>query len=105
MKEFFYTYILWCADNSLYTGVTNDIIIRVNQHNSENYPRSYCHTRRPVQLAFIKVFNNPEDAIRYEKQIKRWSRSKKIALIYGDLKKLHELAECRNESHFKYFNK
>jgi putative endonuclease len=43
------------------------------------------------------------EAIKYEKQVKGWTRSKKVALIRNDIEKLHELAECRNDSHSKNF--
>jgi len=43
------------------------------------------------------------EAISFEKQIKRWSRAKKIALINNDIEKLKELAQCRNESHYKNY--
>jgi putative endonuclease len=42
-------------------------------------------------------------AIDYEKQLKGWSRAKKIALINNDFKSLHEFAECKNETSHKYF--
>ena len=105
MKEFYYTYILLCNDDSFYTGVTNNIIRRVNEHNSDDEPRSYCHTRRPVHLMFIRVFQLIDDAIAFEKQLKNWSRAKKEALIFNQLEKLHNLAECKNHSNSKYYNK
>ena len=101
MKEIFYTYIVHCSDDSYYTGVTNNIITRVNQHNSDEYPTSYCHTRQPVKLMFIRVFELIEDAIAFEKQIKGWSIKKKEALINGDAASLKKLAECQNSSHYR----
>jgi len=56
MQDHFYTYIVLCKDKSYYTGVTNNIIRRINEHNSDLFPDSYCHKRRPVKLLFIQVF-------------------------------------------------
>jgi len=105
MKENFYTYIVLCSDDSYYTGVTNNIFTRVNQHNSDEYPTCYCHTRRPVKLMFIRVFALIEDAIAFEKQIKGWSKAKKEALIFNKLENLHIMAECKNQSNSKYYPK
>ena len=101
MQEFYYTYILECSDKSFYTGFTNNLEERLIEHKSDNEPKSYCHSRRPVSLVYFKEFKYVNDAIAYEKQIKRWSRAKKIALINGDIDLLKYLAECKNESHFK----
>jgi len=46
--------------------------------------------------------NKPMDAIRFEKQLKRWSRAKKEALIKGDFDELKNLAQCRNETNSRY---
>jgi len=106
MKDFYYTYIVLCRDDSYYTGVTNNIIARINQHNSDEFPTSYCHTRRPVKLMFMRVFELIEDAIAFEKQIKGWSKAKKEALIFNKLENLHIMSECKNRSNSKnYRNK
>ncbi|MDQ3050526.1 MAG: GIY-YIG nuclease family protein [Bacteroidota bacterium] len=104
MNNLFYTYILHCSDDSYYVGVTNNIIRRVNEHNSENFPRSYCYLRRPVNLVYIRIFHYIEQAIAFEKQLKRWSRAKKQALIYQDFKKLHGLAACKNKTASNLYN-
>lgn len=98
MRKFFFVYILLCSDDSLYVGVTDDSLERVIQHNINEDPSHYCYRRRPVQLVFAKLFTDSNDAIKYEKQVKKWSRAKKWALILGDFKRLHELAKCRNET-------
>ena len=101
MKNRFCTYIVLCIDGSFYTGVTSRLEKRIAEHNSNKFPRAYCHIRRPVKLVFVRRFSKPKEAISFEKQIKRWSRAKKIALITDDIEKLKVLAECRNESHYK----
>ena len=65
---------------TLYTGVTNNLMRRVYEHKNkliDGFTKKYKITR----LAYFEVFNNIEDAIRREKQIKGWVRKKKIALI------------------------
>ncbi|WP_347216353.1 GIY-YIG nuclease family protein [Chryseobacterium sp.] len=47
MKQYF-VYILRCSDNSHYTGVTNDIEVRLAQHQSGKFPENYTYKRRPV---------------------------------------------------------
>ncbi|HKK11419.1 MAG TPA: GIY-YIG nuclease family protein [Flavobacteriaceae bacterium] len=79
--KFYYVYILHCADNSYYTGVTNNLEQRLAQH--QNAPKSFAYTsnRLPVKLVWHLQCTNPNDAIAIEKQIKGWSRKKKKALI------------------------
>jgi len=104
MPRTFYTYILRCADDSYYTGVTNNIERRISEHNSNDYPKSYCHKRRPVKLVFLQMSFSIIDAIAFEKQIKKWTKAKKEALISQNYNSLKELSECKNDSHFKLFS-
>lgn len=88
----YYTYILKYADNSYYTGVTNDIEERFRQHQSGYNERSYTYSRRPVELVFQYEFNDIHQAIAFEKQVKGWNRKKKEAIINGEWDKLPELS-------------
>ncbi len=99
--ESYYVYIVKCRDNSYYTGVTNDIERRIAEHNSGVDKSSYTFSRKPVELMFAYEFNDINQAITFEKQLKGWSRRKKEAVINGDWDILKVLAECKNESHFK----
>lgn len=100
MQKYFYTYILECSDKSYYTGITNDIERRLIEHNSNEFPKSYCHERRPVKLVFAELFLQPEEAIALEKQIKGWSRKKKEAMIEMNYERLKELAVCKNDTSY-----
>jgi len=65
---------------TLYTGVTNNLMRRVYEHKNklvEGFTKKYNITK----LVYLELFNNPDDAIRREKQIKGWIRKKKIDLI------------------------
>ena len=101
MKTYF-VYILQCADGSYYTGLTNNLELRLEQHNSGTNPASYTYRRRPVFLAFNQDFSDVNQVILFEKKIKKWSAKKKKALIDGDFDLLQILAECRNETHHKF---
>tara|TARA_Y100000768_G_C23514950_1_gene467703 strand:- start:237 stop:527 length:291 start_codon:yes stop_codon:yes gene_type:complete len=94
MKQY-HVYILQCSDDSFYTGITNNIDKRIEEHNSEDYPKSYVHKRRPVQLVWYASFTNPQAAINKEKQIKRWSRAKKQALIEENYLALQQFSKKR----------
>jgi|SRR3989344_3658735 len=82
----YWTYILLCSDDSYYTGVTNKIRERFVQHQQGIDPQCYTYERRPLKLVWLSEFDDINDAIRCEKQIKGWSRRKKEALIRGDWK-------------------
>lgn len=97
--KLYYVYILKCKDGTYYTGVTNDIERRLQEHRLGLDPDSYTYKRRPVELVFYEYFMEPEQAIMYEKKIKRWSKSKKEALIKGKWEDLKALSECKNDSH------
>jgi putative endonuclease len=88
-----YIYILKCSDNSYYTGVTSKLEQRLFQHNTAFYPDSYTASRRPLELVFYAEFTNVNLAIEKEKQIKKWSRAKKEALINDDYEALPNLAK------------
>jgi putative endonuclease len=88
----YFVYMVRCADDSFYVGVTNDIERRLNQHNFGWDATCYTHTRRPVHLVHCSDFQRIEQAIAWEKQLKGWSRAKKIALTEGDWKRIQELS-------------
>ena len=95
--KFYFTYILLCADNSNYTGMTNDLERRIIQHNDGLKKDCYTYKRRPVELKWYLECTNPSDAIKIEKQIKGWSRKKKIALIQENWQDLIEFSKNYTE--------
>ncbi|ATL49411.1 hypothetical protein COR50_20750 [Chitinophaga caeni] len=97
-----YTYILLCSDGSYYTGSTKYLKRRLAQHQSGNGAK-HTMKRLPVKLVYYEVYNRIDWAFYREKQIQRWSRKKKEALINGWEEELKRLAECMNESHCKNF--
>lgn len=94
-----YMYILLCSDGSYYTGSTKDLVRRFEQHQSGDGAN---HTRkfRPVELIYFEEFERIDFAFNREKQVQKWSRKKKEALINNRKDDLRVWAACRNESHY-----
>ena len=99
--KLYYVYILKCSDGTYYTGITNNIERRLKEHQLGFNQDCYTFKRRPVELVFYTNFMDPKQAIMYEKKIKKWSKSKKEAIIKGKWEDLKALSECKNDSHFK----
>ncbi|TKB98604.1 GIY-YIG nuclease family protein [Pedobacter cryophilus] len=99
--KYYYVYILKCNDNSYYTGVTNNIERRFEEHQIGEDIKSYTYNKRPVSLVFCEYFLDINQAIMFEKQVKGWTRKKKEAIIADNWEKLKELSVCRNASHFE----
>lgn len=75
-----YVYIVRCADNSLYTGVTKDIGVRVAQHNA-GLGAKYTRARGPVTLVYQEIVSDHGTALRKEYAIKCLKVSEKRVLI------------------------
>lgn len=97
MKRYF-VYIVECADGYYYTGITNNVERRLSEHNNGLDSSSYTYSRRPVILVFQYAFNNPKQAIAFEKQVKGWSRKKKEAIINNRWELLVELSKSKRTS-------
>jgi len=78
----YYLYILECADETLYTGITVDLERRLNEHNTSKLGAKYTRTRRPIKLVYAKKFNNRSLASKAEYKLKKLSREAKIKLIH-----------------------
>lgn len=77
----YYVYILSCSDGSYYTGVTSNLRKRLEDHTHRKHLNSYTSKRLPVELVYYCTFTEITMAIYTEKQIKKWSKAKKEALI------------------------
>ena len=87
-----YTYILECNDNTYYTGSTNNLDRRIEEHqNGEG--ANYTKNRLPIMLIYYEEYERVDQAFYREKQIQRWSHKKKQALIEGELEELSRLAK------------
>ena len=91
-------YILECSDGSYYTGSAADVEKRLWQHQEGVVPSAYTFSRRPVKLAWCsEEVGRYSDALRYERQIKGWSRAKKEALIRNDFDVVHQIVKDERE--------
>jgi putative endonuclease len=87
-----YMYILECSDGSFYTGSTIDLEIRL-QHHQVGEGANYTKSRLPVTLVYFEEYDRIDVAFYREKQVQRWGRKKKQALINGKLNDLPGLAK------------
>ena len=76
----FYTYIARCSDNSLYTGYCKNISFREKRHNLGEGAK-YTRQRRPVKIVYFEKFKTRIEAMKRERQIKKWSKKEKENLI------------------------
>jgi putative endonuclease len=89
-----FVYMLICSDDSLYVGSAtgDDLAPRIAEHDAGVH-RGYTWSRRPVRLIWSQHFDRISDAIAAERQIKGWSRAKKMALAKGEWEQLRRLAK------------
>ncbi|MEP9361986.1 GIY-YIG nuclease family protein [Nocardioides sp. CN2-186] len=78
-----FTYMLRCADGSFYVGSTRDLGLRLYQHQIGE-GAEYTRRRRPVELVWHEEHEHVGDAFAREKQVQKWSRAKRLALICHD---------------------
>ncbi len=86
-----WVYILQCSDGSYYTGCTTNFQQRLSDHFEGKY-KSYTSSWLPVKLLWVEECVDIRDAIVLERQIKRWTRKKKEALMQGNCGLLRELS-------------
>ncbi len=74
-------YVVKCADESLYTGITTDVNRRVYEHNSTSRAAKYTRSRRPVVIVYYEVYPDRSSASKAEYAFKKLSRKKKLDII------------------------
>jgi len=75
-----YTYILECSDKSFYVGITNDLKLRLSEHNAGK-GALWTRIRRPVKLVYAEKNADKAQARKREIEIKGWRREKKMNLF------------------------
>ena len=90
-----FVYILACSNNSYYVGHTNDLSARFNRH-EKGQGAKHTSQNKPSAILYNESFPTELAAIRRERQLKRWSRAKKDALIAGDMDRLRALSVSRD---------
>jgi putative endonuclease len=76
----YYFYILKCKDGTLYCGITNDLVKRVEMHNSGK-GSTYVRSRGGGKIIYNKMCKNRGAALRREAEVKKWSRLQKLAFL------------------------
>lgn len=74
-----YLYILLCDNTSFYIGITNNLSHRLKQH--QNHNSTYTKQFNTLKLVYSQEFSNRSDAVAREKQLKGWTKQKKLDLI------------------------
>ena len=75
-----YTYLVRCADGSLYCGWTNHLEQRIQAHNEGRWAK-YTKSRRPVSLVYYEEFATRREAMQRESAIKKLTRKEKLQLV------------------------
>jgi len=86
-----FMYILQCCDGSYYTGSSVGLEVRFLEHQAGE-GANYTKKRLPVKLVYYEVYARIDKAFYREKQVQKWSRAKKEALICGRSDLLPKLA-------------
>src|SRR5438477_12742107 len=92
MMRTYWVYIMASLSRVLYTGVTNDVGRRVNEH-KQGLIAGFTRRYRIIRLVYFEEHGDIRDAIAREKQIKGWVRSRKIKLIEERNPTREDLAE------------
>lgn len=94
-KPTHYVYLLSCTNNTIYVGLTRDLSNRLNRHNSGTGARHTAQIK-PTELIYSEGPMPYEDAVARERQLKKWSRAKKLALANGELNRLRQLSRSKS---------
>jgi len=81
MPRAFYVYILASDSRELYVGITNNLVRRLVQHREGSDPYRYVFRHATTRLVHVETAGEARDAIQRERQLKGWTRRRKIALI------------------------
>ena len=76
-----YTYMMKCADGTLYTGWTTSVEKRLKAHNEAKPGAKYTRAKRPVELVYYEGYATKEEAMSREYAIKQLTRKEKLALM------------------------
>lgn len=81
----YFVYIIECKDKSFYTGITNDLMRRFNEHKN-GIGGHYTSSKKVERIVYTEEHPDRSSALRREAQIKRWRREKKVKLILSKAK-------------------
>lgn len=92
-----WVYILQSADGALYIGQTNNLPERLRKHRL-GLGSKHTHDHGRARLVYCEGPVPLIEAVQRERQLKRWSRAKKEALVVGDFTRLHALSQSRESA-------
>ena len=92
-----YIYVVECADRSLYTGYTTDIVRRIKMHNAKKGAK-YTRAREPVVLVYFEEFETKREATKAESAFKKLTRMQKEQYIFENISK-------EKENKIRYYNR
>ena len=81
MPREYSVYILASRTRELYIGVTNDLARRMAEHRAGIHPDDHAYRHEAIRLVFVERTSDAREAIRRQKQLKGWRRTRKIELI------------------------
>ena len=90
-----YVYILQCENDTFYVGVTQNLDRREQEH-KDGTGGHFTNYSRPMRVIYSEDYEDSQTAYKREAQIKRWSRTKKQALILGSFSELKKLSISRD---------
>jgi putative endonuclease len=76
-----YVYIVKCKDDSLYTGISKNVEVRISKHNLGKGAKSIVKSKRPVELVYVEKYKDRSEASKRESEIKKLSRDSKQKLV------------------------
>ncbi|HEX6982581.1 MAG TPA: GIY-YIG nuclease family protein [Balneolaceae bacterium] len=88
----YYVYITASISRVIYVGITSSLYNRIKQHKAGEDPKAFTTRYKVNRLVYYETYKDVYDAIEREKQIKRWSRKKKINLIESVNPKWNDLS-------------
>ena len=82
----YYVYIVQCSDGSYYTGQTDNLELRIKEHNGEGKKpgAKYTRAKRPVVLKHFEKYSTRSEALKREAEIKKMDRAEKEVIIKND---------------------
>ena len=83
-RDIWHVYMVRCNDGTLYTGITNDLEMRIKAHNSGKDGARYTRSRRPVKLVYSEEAGSKSEAASLEYRIKKLTRAKKDMLVKNE---------------------
>lgn len=96
----YYTYMVKCRDGTIYSGYTVDLQKRVNVHNSGKGAK-YTRARLPVKLAYYEEFLNKKDALKREREFKKYTHKQKEYIIKNNGKEFKENTSIKKRGKMK----